>query len=338
MLVLSFIALSLSLAMPAARSLARSATAVLTEAASVQAAPVQVASAKEVSKKKRSRTPQFETPASYERAWRQRLRQQRRDFHSRLQKKQQNEQRRYDSANGHRQQRLKKIQQKNKTRAQFVRKAKNSQKKEQQKAVHLKNKATHRVKKLKLAQKQAQLQKRLQPIQNEIDNLYEQALFASSATGRSPQSITNKGSQTLASRSASRLQTKNGTALIGFQKKYIHIGGKKIQVEVAQTSHQQAQGLMGRRSLPPDQGMLFIYKKPHILSFWMKNTFVPLSIGFFDANKKLINIQHMPVHKGKGRPPSYKSPKPAQYALEVPQGWFKKNKIRVGAHYSFQKP
>lgn len=107
---------------------------------------------------------------------------------------------------------------------------------------------------------------------------------------------------------------------------------KKIKVELAQTPNQHERGLMFRKSLPHDQGMLFIFEEEMIRSFWMKNTIIDLSIGYFNKDKKLIDIQEMKsTTMMQVDLPSYPSRGPAQYALEMPSGWFAKNKIEVGA-------
>jgi uncharacterized protein len=106
----------------------------------------------------------------------------------------------------------------------------------------------------------------------------------------------------------------------------IQINDARLIVERAETEEAQAQGLMNRLILPEGTGMLFIFDEPEILSFWMKNTLIPLSIGFFDENRCLINIENMDPPKN-GSLPTYKSQKPARYALEVPQGWFERHHI-----------
>lgn len=104
------------------------------------------------------------------------------------------------------------------------------------------------------------------------------------------------------------------------------IKDKKIFVEIARTEKEKAQGLMFRSKLAEDEGMLFVYAEEEILSFWMKNTFLPLSIAFIDRHGRIIDIQDMEpfsldIHR---------SARPAQYALEVNKGWFLKNGIKVG--------
>lgn len=121
-------------------------------------------------------------------------------------------------------------------------------------------------------------------------------------------------------------------AQVQFGKEQIKVGGKTIQVEIAETSEQLSHGLMFRTKMKANSGMLFIFPDEEKRSFWMKNTFIPLSIGFFDGKKILVDIQDMQPVKSEMEktPPSYLSLKPAKYALEMNQGWFKKNGVKVG--------
>lgn len=115
------------------------------------------------------------------------------------------------------------------------------------------------------------------------------------------------------------------------------INGKKITVELAETDEQRTQGLMHRKSLPKNQGMLFVFEQEQTLSFWMKNTFIDLSIGFFDQNKKLVDIKEMSATSVLQQNfPSYESSKPAKYALEMNKRWFDKNKIKLGSQFIFK--
>ena len=112
--------------------------------------------------------------------------------------------------------------------------------------------------------------------------------------------------------------------------------GKKIKVDVVDTPESRASGLMFRKKLAPDYGMLFVFPTETSLSFWMKNTFIPLSIAFFDHNNRLIEIQDMSVLSSMDKAlPLYKSSRPAAYALEVPLHWFEENEIRQGMKFSF---
>ena len=101
---------------------------------------------------------------------------------------------------------------------------------------------------------------------------------------------------------------------------------KKIKVEVVRTDEEKAKGLMFREKLGKNEGMLFVFEREEILSFWMKNTRIPLSIAFIAKDGKIVDIQDMEPFDLR----SHVSARPAQYALEVNQGWFKKNGIEVG--------
>lgn len=129
-----------------------------------------------------------------------------------------------------------------------------------------------------------------------------------------------------------------------FSRTKIKIKNKIIVVELARTPEQQEKGLSYRKKINKDHGMLFIFSKEKTLSFWMKNTYIPLSIGFFDKNKTLVDIQKMTIFHEKqfgktaSKPiSSHQSKKPALYALEVPMGFFKKHKINLGSRFRFLK-
>lgn len=113
--------------------------------------------------------------------------------------------------------------------------------------------------------------------------------------------------------------------------KKFSINGTELQSEIANTEPKRQKGLMYRDQMEENHGMLFVFDQPTFLSFWMKNTKIPLSIAYIDEKCILIDIQKMEPHYGKpGHPPSYPSRKRAQYALEMNQGWFQKNNIKVG--------
>ena len=105
------------------------------------------------------------------------------------------------------------------------------------------------------------------------------------------------------------------------------IKGHKLTAEVAATESQRATGLMHRRMLPEHRGMLFVFPYAAAQSFWMMNTYIPLSIAFLDNDGVIINIADMkPLTTD-----SHSSTKPARYALEMNQGWFAKRGIKPGA-------
>jgi len=100
-----------------------------------------------------------------------------------------------------------------------------------------------------------------------------------------------------------------------------------VVAEVARTSEERAQGLMFREHLPQGSGMLFVFSESQIRSFWMRNTFIPLDIAYLDADLRVVDIQPMDPETEETHP----SARPAMFALEVPQGWFKEVGVAVGA-------
>ena len=124
---------------------------------------------------------------------------------------------------------------------------------------------------------------------------------------------------------------------ISFSKKTIQVGIHRLKVELAETPEQIQRGLMFRtKRLKNSEGMLFVFKDERERTFWMKNTFIPLSIGYFDRNKKLVVIKKMqPVRSEMETPKYYPSDQKAMYALEVDQGWFKRNEVKIGSKLRF---
>ena len=104
------------------------------------------------------------------------------------------------------------------------------------------------------------------------------------------------------------------------------VNGQKIIAEVVATPEQRAKGLMNRFSLQPDHGMLFVFEEPQPLGFWMKNTYIPLSIAFVDANGRIVNIEDMKPHDET----THRSRGFALYAVEMKQGWFVAKGIKPG--------
>jgi uncharacterized membrane protein (UPF0127 family) len=101
---------------------------------------------------------------------------------------------------------------------------------------------------------------------------------------------------------------------------------KKIFVELAKTPYKQSQGLMFRKELQPDSGMLFVFDDPKPLSFWGMNTFIPLDIAFIDEHGTIKDLKRIKQHDLT----SIKSSCPCKFALEVSDGWFKENGFAVG--------
>ncbi len=101
----------------------------------------------------------------------------------------------------------------------------------------------------------------------------------------------------------------------------------KVEVEVAATHAARTRGLMWRYALPEGTGMLFIFTPQQPLSFWMRNTLIPLDMIFIDEAGKVVSIaENAEPRTLTSRP----SAKPAKYVLEVPGGWSAKHKVKAG--------
>jgi len=97
--------------------------------------------------------------------------------------------------------------------------------------------------------------------------------------------------------------------------------GQVISVELAITPEEQSKGLMFRENLDENSGMIFIYRSPRQMGFWMKNTLIPLDIVYIDPSGTIVDIQTMePCPPEEQRCPSYPSAQQAQYALEINAG------------------
>jgi hypothetical protein len=106
----------------------------------------------------------------------------------------------------------------------------------------------------------------------------------------------------------------------------LQIGMFIIHAEVANDEAARSHGLMGRKELAGNDGMLFVFAEPGTYAMWMKNTVIPLSVAFIDANGVILNIEEMKpltetTHASAGQ---------AQFALEMSGGWFARKRINPG--------
>ena len=114
----------------------------------------------------------------------------------------------------------------------------------------------------------------------------------------------------------------------------IQVGAYPVSAEVAQTPDQRALGLMFRFSLPADHGMLFVFPEPQPLGFWMRNTYIPLSIAYIDADGRIVNVADMAPRDESSHP----SNGLALYALEMRKGWFAEKGLGPGARVTGLPP
>lgn len=106
----------------------------------------------------------------------------------------------------------------------------------------------------------------------------------------------------------------------------LRVGKARMEVQIASTAHQLQTGLMHRREMPADEGMLFVFPQAGVQCFWMKNTLLPLTAAFVAADGTIVNLADMqPLSEQ-----NHCSAQPVPYVLEMHQGWFKRKGIRSG--------
>lgn len=117
-----------------------------------------------------------------------------------------------------------------------------------------------------------------------------------------------------------------GSALAEMGRLELTAGFHRIEAEVAYTDPDRQQGLMNRRSMAANQGMLFVFPVPARHCMWMKNTLLPLSVAFLDEQGRIINIRDMQPQTEN----SHCADKDARFALEMNQGWFAQRGLKAG--------
>ena len=103
-------------------------------------------------------------------------------------------------------------------------------------------------------------------------------------------------------------------------------GTVEITAEIAVSDTERSQGLMFRKKLPDGEGMLFVFDRDQQMSFWMKNTLIPLSIAFIASDGRITEIKDMQPQDLN----PVRSSRSVRYALEAPQGWFDRVMIQAG--------
>ncbi len=117
---------------------------------------------------------------------------------------------------------------------------------------------------------------------------------------------------------------------------WVELAGERFVVEVADDDAERAQGLMFRDAMAPDHGMLFVHDRQERLSFWMKNTRIPLDILYFDEQRKLVSQQRdIPPCSMGDRCPPYPSEAPARYVLELNAGQAARLGLKDGMELHF---
>ena len=110
------------------------------------------------------------------------------------------------------------------------------------------------------------------------------------------------------------------------QRTTLNAGMHLIQVQLAQDFEQRQIGLMWRKEMPQNEGMLFVFDQPALQCFWMRNTLLPLTAAFVSDDGSIVNLADMkPMNDD-----SHCSKKPVRFVLEMNQGWFAKRNIQAG--------
>lgn len=106
----------------------------------------------------------------------------------------------------------------------------------------------------------------------------------------------------------------------------ITAGFHRIDAQVAQSGREREIGLMFRKEMPQQEGMIFVFEEPGVQCFWMRNTLLPLTAAFVADDGTIVNLADMkPMTED-----SHCSAKPVRYVLEMNLGWFAKRGMQAG--------
>ena len=111
--------------------------------------------------------------------------------------------------------------------------------------------------------------------------------------------------------------------------KRVHLGAGMYQIDaqVAASPLERQIGLMYRKEMPQQEGMLFVFEQPSPQCFWMKNTLLPLTAAFVADDGRIVNLEDMKPQTTD----NHCSKEPVRYVLEMNQGWFAKKNIKAGS-------
>ncbi len=112
------------------------------------------------------------------------------------------------------------------------------------------------------------------------------------------------------------------------ERQTIRLGDQELSVEVADTIVKQVRGLSGRQPLKENEGMLFAYENPRVLSFWMRDMRFPIDIIWIDEGRDIVGIASN--LSPDTFPQTFSSAVPVQYVLEVPAGWAELHGVAIG--------
>ena len=113
---------------------------------------------------------------------------------------------------------------------------------------------------------------------------------------------------------------------MGLQRVELTAGMYRIDAQVALSPQERQTGLMFRKEMPAQEGMLFVFEQPAMQCFWMRNTLLPLTAAFVADDGTIVNLADMKPQTED----SHCSAKPVRYVLEMNQGWFAKRGLKAG--------
>ena len=119
----------------------------------------------------------------------------------------------------------------------------------------------------------------------------------------------------------------SGQAVADMPRMELTVGFHRIEAEVAADQTNRMQGLMQRRTMGPNQGMLFVFAQAERHCMWMRNTFLPLSVAFLDEEGRILNIENMQPQTED----NHCAAGAARFALEMNIGWFSGKGLKAGA-------
>ena len=117
-----------------------------------------------------------------------------------------------------------------------------------------------------------------------------------------------------------------GTPQMHLPRATMQVGRQSFSVQLARTEPEKETGLMYRTRMPANEGMLFLFDRPGIQCFWMRNTRLPLTAAFVADDGTIVNLEDMqPMTET-----NHCSARPVRYVLEMNQGWFAHHHVRAG--------
>lgn len=109
---------------------------------------------------------------------------------------------------------------------------------------------------------------------------------------------------------------------------FLNFGSVQVKVDLAITEYERMMGLSGRKNLPANEGLLFVFEEPGIYHFWMKDMNFPIDIIWLDRDLKIVHIQSNA--RPEDYPKLYEPAAPAVFVLEVVSGFAEKNNLQLG--------